>query len=292
MDPGARMTKLLTEAQVASYRANGFVAPVRALSAEEAGGFRRRFETYERAHGGWYELSKGQKLYLLQTWAAELASHEKVLDAVEDVLGPDIFVWGVSLFVKDARQPSYVSWHQDSTYWGLSAPDVVTAWVALSAATRASGCMKMIPGSHRLEQLPHVDTLAPDNLLTRGQEIAVAVDDSEAVYLLLQPGEISLHNIRTVHASEPNRSDERRIGVAVRYIAPHVKQINAAGDSAWLVRGEDRFGHFVHETPPKADMDPAALAEHARIMQLRRSVLYKNVQGKPAHDDGDAIAGP
>ncbi|MFQ5937616.1 MAG: phytanoyl-CoA dioxygenase family protein [Acidiferrobacterales bacterium] len=279
------MPKLLTEDQVRSYRADGFVAPVRALTQQEAAAFRGRFETYEKAHGGWYELSKGQKLYLLQTWAAEMASHSKVLDAVEDVLGADIFVWGVSLFVKDAHSPTYVSWHQDSTYWGLNKPDVVTAWVALSPSTRESGCMKMIRGSHQLEQLPHSDTLAKDNLLTRGQEIAVKVDESNAAYLIMQPGEISLHNIRTVHASEPNRSSERRIGVAIRYIAPHVKQINAAQDSAWLVRGEDRFGHFVHETPPNADMDPAAIAEHARIMKLRQGILYDGVAGKPAHTE-------
>lgn len=279
------MPKLLNAEQVRRYREDGFVAPVRVLTPEVAADFRRRFEVYEQAHAGWYELSKGQKLYLLQTWVAELACHARVLDAVEDVLGSDIFVWGVSLFVKDAQSPSYVSWHQDSTYWGLSEPDVVTAWVALSAATRQSGCMKMIPGSHRREQLPHIDTLAKENLLTRGQEIAVAVDESEAAYLVLRPGEISLHNIRTIHASEPNGSDERRIGVAIRYIAPHVQQLNAEQDSAWLVRGEDRYGFFVHETPPRADMDPAAMAEHARIMRLRQGVLYRGVQGKPAHSE-------
>jgi non-heme Fe2+,alpha-ketoglutarate-dependent halogenase len=279
------MPKLLTEDQVRHYREDGFVAPLRVFTSAQAGNFRRRFEAYERAHAGWYELSKGQKLYLLQTWVAELACNTKVLDAVEDLLGPDIFVWGVSLFVKDAQSPSYVSWHQDSTYWGLSEPDVVTAWVALSAATRESGCMKMIPGSHKHEQLPHIDTLAKENLLTRGQEIAVEVDESKAAYLVLQAGEISLHNIRTVHASEPNHYDERRIGVAIRYIAPHVRQLNAEHDSAWLVRGEDRYGHFVHETPPQADMDPAAVAEHARIMKLRQGVLYKGVQGKPAHTE-------
>jgi ectoine hydroxylase-related dioxygenase (phytanoyl-CoA dioxygenase family) len=285
------MPKLLTEDQVGRYRKDGFVAPLRVLTAAEAANFRRRFEAYETAHHGWYELSRGQKLYLLQTWAAELASHQKILDAVEDVLGPHILVWGVSLFVKDAHSSSYVSWHQDSTYWGLSKPDVVTVWVALSPATRKSGCMKMIPGSHKLEQLPHVDTLAKENLLTRGQEIAVEVDESQAVHLVLEPGEVSLHNIRTVHASEPNRSDERRIGVAVRYIAPHVQQLNAEHDSAWVVRGEDRYGHFVHETPPQADMDTAALAEHARIMKLRQGVLYKGVQGRPAHTDLDGSAG-
>mgnify|MGYP003334014858 CR=1 FL=1 len=285
------MPKLLTKDQIRHYREDGFIAPLRVLTLAEATEYRRRFEAYEAAHEGWYELAKGQKLYLLQTWAAELASHPKVLDAVEDVLGADIFVWGLSLFVKDARSPSYVSWHQDSTYWGLNKADVVTAWFALSAATRESGCMKMIPGSHMLEQLPHVDTLAKDNLLTRGQEIAVEVNESQARHLVLEAGEISLHNIRTIHASEPNRANARRIGVAVRYIAPHVQQVNGEQDSAWLVRGEDRYGHFVHETPPRADMDPAALAEHARIMKLRQDVLYKGVQGRPAHTDLNDPAG-
>jgi ectoine hydroxylase-related dioxygenase (phytanoyl-CoA dioxygenase family) len=280
------MPKRLKPEHVASYRENGFIAPVSALSAEETAAFRRRFEQYEEVNRGWYPLSKGQKLYLLQTWASDLASHPVILDAIEDVLGANIFLWGLSLFVKEANDPAYVSWHQDSTYWGLSEPDVVTAWVALSPSNRESGCMKMLPGSHRLQQLPHNDTLAQHNLLTRGQEIAVAVDDSEAEFLVLRPGEMSLHNIRTIHGSEPNRSDGRRIGVAMRYIAPHVRQINAERDSAWLVRGVDRYGHFIHETPPQRDMDEAARAEHDRIMRLRQEILYDGVSGKPAHLDG------
>jgi ectoine hydroxylase-related dioxygenase (phytanoyl-CoA dioxygenase family) len=275
--------KLLSENQVSAFHRDGFVSPVPALSAADAAAYRRRFEDYERAHDGWYTLSKGQKIHLLQTWAAELVCNERILDAVEDVLGPDVMCWGTSLFVKDAHDPGYVSWHQDSTYWGLDKPDVVTAWVALSPATRESGCMKMMPGTHTSEQMPHRDTLAEHNLLTRGQEIAVEVDESQAAYIELAPGEISLHNVRTVHASEPNNSDDRRIGVAMRYIAPHVRQLNGERDSAMLVRGEDRFDNFVHEKPPKRDMDADALAEHARIMQLRQEILYDGVAGKPAH---------
>lgn len=275
------MPNQLSQQQIEQYHQNGFISPVRALSTEQAKNYCQRFEAYERENNGWYELSKGQKLYLLQTWAAELASWPAILDAVEDVLGNDIFVWGISLFVKDAQSPDYVSWHQDSTYWGLSEPDVVTAWIALSDATASNGCMKMLAGSHR-EQIDHHDTLHKDNLLTRGQEVSVEVDESRASLLPLQAGEISLHHIRTVHASEPNRSDQRRIGVAVRYIAPHVRQIHAAKDSAWLVRGEDRYKNFIHETPPSTDMDSAARAEHDRIMQLRQDILYRNVDGDSA----------
>ena len=279
------MPKILSEPQAEQYKAQGYACPVRVMSEEEAGEFRKSFEAYEQANGGWYEFSKGQKLYLLQTWAADLVRHPKILDAVEDVLGSDILCWGQSLFIKDAHDPGFVSMHQDGTYWGLSEPDVVTAWIALSPATELSGCMKVVPGTHTMELQDHTDTLDKNNLLTRGQEIAVDVNEDEAVFMPLGPGEISLHHVRLVHGSAPNRSDDRRIGVAVRYIAPHVKQDMADKDSAWLVRGEDKFGYFLHETPPDADMDEAAMAEHQRIMVLRQSVLYKGVTGKPAHTD-------
>lgn len=276
---------MLSEQQIGDYQTKGYVWPITVMDTQTAAQYRARFEAYEQANGGWYELTKGQKLYLLQTWVAELVCNTQILDAVEDVLGPNILCWANSLFVKEAHSTSYVSWHQDSTYWGLSSPDVVTAWVALSPANRQSGCMKMVPGGASQAQLPHHDTLAAENLLTRGQEIAVEVDERQADFLELEPGQISLHNIRNVHASEPNLSDDRRIGVAIRYIAPHVRQLNADRDSAWLVRGEDTHGNFLHETPPQADMDAAATAEHARIMQLRQDVLYKGVEGKPAHTE-------
>src|SRR3546814_15389506 len=98
----------------------------------------------------------------------------------------------------------------------------------------------------------------------------------------LQPGEISLHHVLAAHASEPNRSDDRRIGIAIRYVPPYVRQINGDRDSALLVRGEDRYGNFIHEKPPVADMDAAALAEHKRIMEFRQSALYQGVRGKAA----------
>ncbi|MEM7405724.1 MAG: phytanoyl-CoA dioxygenase family protein [Pseudomonadota bacterium] len=281
---------MLSAEQKANYTAKGYTWPVTIMSVEEAARYRQCFERYEAENGGWYELSKGQKLYLLQRWVADLVSHDKILDAVADVLGPDVLCWAVALFVKEAGSTSYVSWHQDSTYWGLSSPDVVTAWLALSPATLESGCMKMVPGGAELAQMPHHDSLASDNLLSRGQEIMVDVDDDDAEFAILEPGQISLHNIRTVHASEPNHSADRRIGLAIRYIAPHVYQTGAKGDSAWLVRGSDEYGHFIHETPARSDMDESALAEYARIMKLRQGVLYQGVQGKPAHVDIDATS--
>ena len=275
------MPKLLSQEQVTGYRENGFVAPITLMSPEEVQPYRARFEAYEAEHRDLYQSTKGMKLYPLQTWVRDLCTHPRVLDAVEDVLGPDLMVWGTTMFVKDAGDPGFVSWHQDATYWGLNKPDVVTAWIALSPATLESGCMKVVPGSHKWPQMEHRDTLADNNMLTRGQEIAVDVNEDEAVAMALQPGQMSLHHVMIAHASKPNTSADRRIGLAIRYMAPHVAQAKADRDSAWLVRGEDRYGHFELETPAARDMDAAALAEYDRILNLRRDNLYQGA-AKPA----------
>ena len=197
-----------------------------------------------------------------------------MLDAVEDVLGPDFLCWNSSFFTKEAASPGYVSWHQDATYWGLSEPDVVTAWVAFTESTPRNGNMRVIPGSHR-SQAAHVDTFHPDNLLSRGQEIAVEVDEGEAADIILEPGEMSLHHVLIVHGSRPNTSADRRIGYAIRYIPTRVRQVAGPRDSATLVRGRDAFGHFDLEPAPAADLDPEALALHADISDRQAQILYR-----------------
>ena len=148
---------------------------------------------------------------------------------------------------------------------------MVTAWVALSPSTVESGCMRVIPGTHAGDVIAHVDTFAANNLLSRGQEIAVKVDEARAVDLVLAPGQMSLHDVKLVHGSEPNRSDDRRIGLAIRYIPTHVRQVMAEGDSAMLVRGQDRFGHFRLEQGPAYDFAPEAVAaqENSRVNRMR-----------------------
>ena len=275
------MTKILSKEQISLYNNNGFVGPITIFSETEALNHREKFENYEKLNNGWYELSKGQKLHLLQTWVANLVSNSKILDAIEDILGENIMCWGTSLFVKEPGTDAYVSWHQDSTYWGLSSTHVLTAWIALSPATIEAGCMKFSAGTHKWDQKSHHDTLHSNNLLTRGQEIEVEVDEKSIAFLPLRPGEASLHNIRTVHSSGPNQSKDRRIGLAIRYLTPDVKQTGAKGDSAWLVRGSDKFGNFIHEVPPVTDMDSSAVREHTRIMDLRQKLLYKMTKEKP-----------
>ena len=201
-----------------------------------------------------------------------------MLDAVESLIGPDIFVWGTNFFSKGPGDGSYISWHQDSTYWGLSEPAVVTAWVALTPSTPQSGCMRVVPGTQRREQVPHRDTFADRNLLSRGQEIAVEVDQDEAVDVVLAPGEMSLHHVRLFHGSEANTAPHRRVGFAIRYIPTRIRQLDTR-TSAMLVRGDDRFHHFEHEPSAKAEFDPEAVAYHARTIAASDKVLYAGAPG-------------
>ncbi len=237
------MVKLLSETQVAQYREEGYLAPIRVMSEREAGALRAALEAVETRTGGPLAGDLRHKSHLLFPFLAELVRHPVLLDAVEDIIGPDILCWNTNFFIKEAANPAFVSWHQDSTYWGLSAPEVVTAWVALSPSNTGNGAMAVIPGTHTLDQVPHRDTFDRHNLLTRGQEVAVEVDESQQVVLCLEPGEMSLHHVRLVHGSAPNPSSDRRIGFAIRYIPTHIRQLEG-DDSATLVRGTDRFGHF------------------------------------------------
>jgi phytanoyl-CoA dioxygenase PhyH len=268
------VTKLLSAASLERYRRDGFFFPIPVLTPAEAREYRRRLEAVETAHGGALTGEIRHKPHLLFTWLAELVRRPAILDAVQDVLGPDLLVWSSSFFIKNGGDAAFVSWHQDATYWGLSEPDVLTAWVAFTEATVDNGAMRMVPGSHG-EQLAHRDTFAANNLLSRGQEIAVAVDETRGVDIVLRAGEMSLHHVRMVHGSPPNRSSDRRIGFAIRYVPPRVKPLAGAVDGAMLVRGVDDYRHFAPEHPPAADLAPEARAHHAESVARSAKILYR-----------------
>jgi ectoine hydroxylase-related dioxygenase (phytanoyl-CoA dioxygenase family) len=267
------MLKRLSTDAVEAYRRDGYYFPVPALSSFEVAYYRSRLEEHEAKAGEPLQGNFRHKGHLLFTWVDELVHHPKILDAAEDVLGPNLLCWTTNFFIKEANSPGFVSWHQDAFYWGLSKDEVMTAWVALSPANLQSGCMKFVPGSQTQDHLQHVDTFHKDNLLSRGQEIAVKIDDQRTVDCILNPGEMSLHHVKVVHGSEPNRSNDRRIGLAIRYIPTDVKQLKVR-DSATLVRGVDHDGNFDHEPRPKRDLDDAALAAHADAVGRQVKALY------------------
>jgi len=284
--------KLLTERQRDQYRTDGYVAPIRVMSTAQAAELRARLEDFERTQGGPLKGALRHKTHLLFAWLNDLVRNEKILDAVEDLYGGNLLCWTTNFFIKEAADPAFVSWHQDSTYWGLSRPDVVTAWVALSASNRGNGAMEVIPKTHTLDQIPHRDTFSPDNLLTRGQEVAVDVDPAQAVAIELEPGEMSLHHVRLIHGSPPNPAPDRRIGFAIRYIPTDVRQIEGE-DSATLVRGVDDYRTFEHEPRPRADLDPEFVRLHQAIAERNAKILYKGTRVQ-SYDDPSVVraAGP
>lgn len=275
------MPKVLTASEVAAYDKTGYHFPIDVLTPAEVAGFRGKLEAYERQSGGPIKGEIRHRSHVLFTWVNDLVRHPRILDAVEDVLGPNILCWNTSFFVKEARDPGFVSWHQDATYWGLSSPDVMTVWVALSPANKVSGCMKFIAGTHKV-QVQHEDTFHQDNLLTRGQEIAVTVNEADAVYAELKPGQASMHHVLLFHGSAPNQSDDRRIGLAIRYIPTHVKQAVGMRDWATLVRGVDTFRNFEPEHRPMADLEADAVAFHKMVSEEQVRVLYRGT-GKDAY---------
>ena len=287
----------LSDQERAAYRERGYHVPLRGFSAEDAARSHRSFLDYWQPHS---ETLKGRPprewgKYLIDThlflrWVYEMTVDPRVLDGVESVLGPNILVWGSQWFPKFAHDKSYVSWHQDAAYWGLSPLNVTTAWIALVPSTRENGCMRVIPGTHR-GLLPQRETYAEANMLSRGQEIAVEVDESLAINFVLQPGEFSLHHIGIVHGSGPNTSDASRIGLAVRYVSPDVVQQGRARDMVLLARGRDDYGHFDIVDPPVHDLPFGQSAVHAESMARRMSNVMPATAGGPTGAGGETKAG-
>jgi non-heme Fe2+,alpha-ketoglutarate-dependent halogenase len=261
------MGRALSEEQVARYRQDGFLCPVPALSPAEVSDFRARLEAFESSQGRPLGQLPGQlraKTHLLFPWLDGLVRHPAVLAVVEDLIGPDLLVYHLTMWIKEPGDAAFVSWHQDGTYFGLDPADQhVTAWVALSDSNPATGCVMALPGSHRLGQLSHTSRRSTGNLLSNGQQVDADVDGARAEPLALRAGELSLHHTHLLHSSASNRGGDRRIGVGISYIPTRVRHVGPSRLTASLVRGEDRYRHFDPEPRPRADFDAGARAAHA-----------------------------
>jgi non-haem Fe2+, alpha-ketoglutarate-dependent halogenase len=278
------MGRKLTEAQIEQYHRDGFVYPLEAFSAGQALRYRRAMEEFEAGRG--QELTRGHnfKPHLLFTWVDEIVHHPAVLDAVEDLLGPDLRLFHLSVWPKNAGDPAYVSWHQDATYFGLEPAVQVTAWIALTDASIEAGCMEVIPGSHTLGQLHHAeDGAARHNLLSRGQSISVGLDTRRTEFMPVRAGQFSLHHTLLVHNSRPNLSADRRIGLGLSYIPTSVRCTSRTRLTSMLVRGTDRYGHFDDEPRPRADFGAAERAVHAdAVTRFRASNVEQTARYAPA----------
>jgi non-haem Fe2+, alpha-ketoglutarate-dependent halogenase len=260
------MGKTLSAQQVASYERQGFYFPVPVLTDAETAGFRAALGSVEARLGAYPRPAVLRQPHLHFRWAWDLATRPAILDAVEDLIGPNILVHSVSVFAKRPHDPGFVSWHQDGHYWRLDEARLTSAWVALSPSNPDNGCMRVVPGSHR-ERLAHIaETADGDNLLSTGLTLAATVDEATAVDMALRPGEMSLHHVNVIHGSGANRSPVERVGVAVRYTAPEVRQATPH-HAVVLARGRDEHHHFeLLATPPGEDLEAsfAALAAFTR----------------------------
>ena len=270
--------KVLPQSSVEQYFRDGYVFPLQVLDDQEVAALRGRLEAFEAEQGGALLPAQRSKTHLLFKWLDDLIRDPRILDPIEDLIGPDILCWNTIFWIKEAGSPSFVSWHQDITYWGLAGGEVVTAWLALSPASEAAGCMRVLPGSHVGPPMVHEDRYDAANMLTRGQEIAQAIDEHRAVSMPLAPGQMSLHSVRLAHASGPNAADDRRIGVSMHFMPTSAYQSAGDWDSAALVRGQDIHGHFAPTPRVAADLDPAAAAFHERATQAVREILYADAE--------------
>ncbi len=272
------MMKCLDAESIEKFNTDGYLAPIRVISEAHAEACRKILEDYERSTGGPIAGIYRFKLNLLFQWADELVRNNVIIDPIEDLLGPNIFCWNSNLFLKEAGDPKYVAWHQDSPYQGMSKSEGVAAWIALAPSTIENGALQVIPGSHLQGDIAHRETDDERNMLMRHQEIAVDLNEDDAVHLILKPGEMSLHHTRIIHASAPNSSTDRRLGLAIRYIPTHIHQVAGHHDSVALVRGVDDYGNYKLEPSPQSDFDPETLAFHQRYADNQAQNLTRDLQ--------------
>jgi Phytanoyl-CoA dioxygenase (PhyH) len=270
----------------AAYDRDGFFFPYDVTSEREASELLADLQAAEAQFAGdraRLSLLRSYPSQLLPSFAA-LVRHPRLIDAVSQIIGPDILVWSCGFFIKEPGSKSYVSWHQDLNYWGLDGDQEVTAWYALTPATVENGCMRFVAGSHRQKDVPHVDSFAKDNLLTRGQEIAVEVDEANAVNVLLRAGQASFHHGHIFHASAANTTPARRLGVAIRYIAPSMKQTSGEKLLVSHVGGKDEYGHFEIMPPPAGRLRDEDFERARCNAEMKQGILYKGVKPEQVNE--------
>ena len=240
---------LVEAGKATRFAEDGFYFPVDSLSGSEVEVTLAGSDSVSETQSTLTQYLWLYKSYLLCTWSNTLVRHPKILDAVETVLGPDILVISANLWVKQAGEKRHVSGHQDAQYYEIEPMAVLNTWVALTEVNENNGCMRFSPRSHQGGLKQHVNTFSPDNMLSHGQTLETRVDETRERQVLLKPGQISMHHAYLAHASGPNRTGERRLGLTIRYMRPEVRVVDGPPMAATLVRGEDRFGHFAPAAP-------------------------------------------
>ena len=260
---------MLSLAQRAQYESEGVVFPLRILDAKEARQLADHCSELRSRMGHWVASLQISKPNLVSCAMADVIRNNVLLDAVESIIGPDILCWTVTVFAKPPKSSSYVGWHQDRTYWGLSPEEeVVTAWLALTDAHCDNGCMSVLRGSHLQDNRDHEVVPNTENILLSGQEVAIDPHERDnLVHVELDPGEASIHHSKVLHGSNPNKSDRPRVGLSIQYISANVRQRNNGGvDSASSVRGNTSRSKLELEPVPVSDFDVQSINNWKRFI--------------------------
>jgi len=263
------MPRILADSQVARFHEDGFLFPYDVYTPDEAGALYGKYAELEKTLGEEPQNRFRIKAHLPFPWLCDVVRHPRLLDAVEDLIGPDILCWGSSFFTKKSNDPRFISWHTDSFVYGFEPAETLTAWLGFNDSTVESGCLRYIPGSHR-ERSEHEIRPDPNNLATLGQNV-IDVREDRAVNAVLKAGQVVFHHESVVHSSTPNRATHPRIGFSIHYVAPHVRETRFDGATAMLLRGKDRYGHWAADPEPTRDLDPicmeAMLATREKFMK-------------------------
>lgn len=272
----ATSTMPLSRSQVDAFRRDGFLFPMPVFTDSEAAAWADEVLELTATGVPDHPVPWSQKTYLLLPSLDALMRDRRLTDRVAAILGDDLLALSADVFVKPAGSTRRITWHQDVNYWELDPFDVLTAWVALTPATTTNGCMHYAPAGHH-GRIAHVERPDPDNILSRGQELAVEVDPNTVVDVALEPGQVAFHHALTPHASGPNTTDAPRVGFAIRYASAAVRQLAGPPISARLLRGTDRFGHFHLEEGPDGPLSPAARAAHLAALAPHADTNFSTV---------------
>ncbi len=274
------MPRLLNPEQIERFQSDGYFAgKFRCMTSEQASRILDWYEDYEAETGQDVQFQLKLKPHLVLMRLYELCRNPAILDAVEDVIGPDILCYASTFFAKKSRDGTFVTWHQDGEYLGMEPRGwCIGISVGISASNEQNGGLKVIPRSH-LKNYKAVRTSDSKNLLTHKSAIP-DVDESEVVRFDLEPGEFSMHNANIVHSSEQNRSDGRRLTFTIIYMPTRCRP-SLGRRSALLVRGTDKYGHWDADPVPRHDFDPVTLAHMKKCLADFRNTRLDRKEDSP-----------
>ena len=272
----------LTSNQLKQYKDKGYISPINIFSKKKALDIRYEIELIEKKLPNELEKSGRYNAHLISPLLDEITHNQKILDAVENLIGKNILVCGTTLFIKNPNEKGFVSYHQDAKYIGLEPHNWVTAWIAITDSNEKNGCMRMWPSSHKNSLRDHEDNFNEGNLLTRGQTIQ-DVPEKKTVPLLLKAGQMSLHHPMVVHGSGLNKSKDRRIGFVIQsYIGTNVRQI-LGKNSVQLARGKDEFNFHEKIGRPNSFLNKKDLKIKKEENDNLQNIFYKGSSKKSSY---------